>query len=289
MHNLPLLRSTSQLRSRIRSWRAFGETVALAPVGPNLHEGHAAVIRAARSGADRVLVAAADWDGDAAAITLDSLIDRLCEQADEAGADALYIPSQGALRPEEATTRLDIGAMGEVMCGEDRPGLFSAYALSAVRLFSQAQADFAYYPERDWQRLAIMRRVSADLAQPTEVRDAPTERDMDGLAFSDEAAGLSGADRACAVRLWREIGRAAASIEAGEAPDPALDEAADRLADAGAEVEYLDLRDAETLEEIETWDAERPARVFAAIRLGDARLVDNVPVGGGDAAGGLVL
>lgn len=283
MHNLPLLRSTSQLRSRIRSWRAFGETVALVPVGASLHEGHAAVIRAARAEADRVLVTAASWGGELGAITDADEIDVLCDRADEAGADALYLPSQAALRPAGGLTRLDIGAMGDVMCGEDQPGLLSAYALAAVRLFSQAQADFAFYAERDWQRLAIMRQVSTDLAQPTAVRAAPTERDMDGVALGEDADGLEGADRACALRLWREITRAAAAIEAGGAPDPALDAAADHLADAGAEVEYLDLRDAATLEEIEAWNPERPARVFVAIRLGEARLVDNVAVGGGAA------
>ncbi|SDX01905.1 pantoate--beta-alanine ligase [Albimonas donghaensis] len=281
MHNLPLLRSTSQLRSRIRSWRAFGETVALVPTGAGLHEGHAAVIRAARAEADRVLVAAADWWGEPAALTDAAAIEALCDRADEAGADAVYIPSQAALRPEGARTRLVTGAMGDVMCGEDRPGMFAAYALAGVRMLSHAQADFAFYSEREWQRLAIMRQVSADLAQPTEVRAAPTERDMDGVALCEEAEALTGADRDCALRLWREISRAASSIEAGGAPDPALDDAADRLADAGAEVEYLDLRDAATLEEVETWNAERPARVFVAIRLGEARLVDNVAVGGG--------
>ncbi len=275
MNDLPLLRSASQLRSRVRSWRAFGETVALVPLSWPLHEGRLAVVRAARAEADRALVALSGWDDDPA---WDE--DRAAQLLDEAGADALYLPARDALAPGGAAVRLGVPGLTDVLEGEDDPAAFADFALSSVRLFSQAQADFAVYSELDWQSFAIMRRVALDLDLPTEVRAVPAERD-DGVAFSEGALALSDEDRLAARRLWRELTRAAQAIDAGADPDETLDAAADALADAGAEVEYLDMRDAETLEELST-PAGRPARIFCAIALGDTRLMDNVRVGGTD-------
>ncbi|MDF2231542.1 pantoate--beta-alanine ligase [Albimonas sp. CAU 1670] len=284
MHGLPILRSTPQLRSRIRSWRAFGETVAIVPVGGALHEGHLALIRAARGEADRVLAAVARWTDSIAAAKAaedDPGLDELevAERLEEAGADAVYLPSAHTLFPRGAVTEIQLRGLTDVLCGEDRSDRFEGFALAATRLLSQAQADVALIGERDWQRLAILRRLVQDLDLPTEVRSAPTERDEDGVAWAVGVDELEGEDRAAAVRLWRELRRAAQAIDAGADPDAALDAAADALADAGAEVEYLDLRDAETLAEIEDPSGDRPARIFAAITLGDLRLIDNVALG----------
>lgn len=276
MNDLPLLRSTSQLRSRIRSWRAFGETVALAPLSWPLHEGQLAVVRSARAEADRALAALSGWDGDP---TWDEA--RAAQLLDESGADALYLPSREALVPERAVVQIAVPGLTDVLEGEDDPGAFAGFALSSVRLFSQAQADVAVYSELDWQSLAIMRRVARDLDLPTEVRAVPAERDDDGIAWSAGAQGLSDSDRPAARRLWRELTRAAQAIAAGADPDATLDDAADALADAGAEVEYLELRDAETLEELSAPGA-HPARIFCAIALGGTRLIDTVAVSGDD-------
>ncbi|SFI54938.1 pantoate--beta-alanine ligase [Albimonas pacifica] len=286
MQGLPILRSTPQLRSRIRSWRAFGETVAVVPVGRSLHEGHLALIRAARGEADRVLAVVARWcDGrargrpepGAGEEDFDEL--EAAERVEEAGADAVYLPSAESLFPAAPVVEIHLRGLTDVLCGEERPERFEGFALAFTRLLSQAQADVAVLGERDWQRLAILRRLAIDLDLPTEVRSAPTERDMDGVAWAEGAQDLAGEDRAAAVRLWRELKRAAAAIDAGGDVDATLDAAADALADAGAEVEYLDLRDAETLAEVDDPAGDRPARIFAAIALGDLRLIDNVPLG----------
>jgi pantoate--beta-alanine ligase len=275
MNSLPILRSASQLRSRMRSWRAFGETVALAPAGALLHEGHLALVRAAAREADRVVaVAVPRPEADPAEEEA-----RLAAAADEAGADALLLPQPEELRPPDGVTELRLAGMDDVLCGEERPGLFADFMLGMTRLFNQSQADVAVFGERDWQRLCLMRRAAADLGFVTEVRVAPTERDDDGLAHAGAAAGLDDAGRRAAMRLWRELTRAAEAIAGGADADAALDAAADALADAGAEVEYLEMRDARTLAELDAWRAGRPARVFAAITLGDIRLIDNAAVG----------
>ncbi|WP_339948853.1 pantoate--beta-alanine ligase [uncultured Albimonas sp.] len=286
MQGLPILRSTPQLRSRIRSWRAFGETVAVVPVGRSLHEGHLALIRAARGEADRVLAAVARWRHDdhggrpepgAGEEGFDEI--EAAERVEEAGADAVYLPSAQSLFPVCSVVDIRLPGLTDVLCGEERPERFAGFALACTRLLSQAQADVAVIGERDWQRLAILRRVAKDLDLATEIRVAPTERDEDGVAWADGAQDLEGEDREAAVRLWRELRRAAAAIDAGAEVDATLDAAADALADAGAEVEYLDLRDAETLAEVEDVASGAPARIFAAIEIGDLRLIDNVPLG----------
>lgn len=271
---LPLLRSTAQLRSRLRSWRAFGETVALAPVGPAMHEGHLALIRAARAEGDRAL-AVVLLAPDAPAPDAE----RLCQLADEAGADALHLPPPEALRPPGAVTQIRLPGMTDVLCGEEAPEVLADFALVMTRLFNQSQADAVLFGERDWQSLAIMRRLAADLGLATRVLPASTERDTDGLAYATGTGSLSEADRRVALRLFRELSRAAAALDQGADPDETLDAAADALADAGAEVEYLELRDADTLAELDAPEPGRPARVFAAIHIGGLRLIDNVPVG----------
>ena len=282
MQGLPILRSTPQLRSRIRSWRAFGETVAVVAVGPALHEGHLALIRAARGEADRVLAVVARWRPDGAGPEAeDGALDEIeaAEQVEEAGADAVYLPSRESLFPPAPVVEISLRGLTDVLCGEDRPERFEGFALAFTRLLSQAQAEVVVMGERDWQRLAILRRLAQDLDLPTEVRAAPTERDADGVAWAEGAQDLDGEDRVAAVRPWRELTRAAAAIDAGADVDATLDAAADALADAGAEVEYLDLRDAETLAEIDGPPGDAPARIFAAIELGGLRLIDNIPLG----------
>ena len=286
MQGLPILRSTPQLRSRIRSWRAFGETVAVACVGRSLHEGHLALVRAARGEADRVLAVVARWHDDgpggrpepgAGEEGFDEI--EAAERLEDAGADAVYLPSAQSLFPPNPGLEITLRGLTDVLCGEDRPERFEGFALACTRLLGQAQADVVVMGERDWQRLAILRRVALALDLPTEVRSAPTERDEDGVAWAEGAQDLAGEDREAAVRLWRELRRAAAAIDAGAGVDETLDAAADALAEAGAEVDSLDLRDAETLVEVDGPDPARPARIFAAIEIGDLRLIDNVPLG----------
>jgi pantoate--beta-alanine ligase len=281
VHDLPLIRSANQLRSRIRSWRAFGETVALAPLSGGVHDGHLALIRRGRADADRVL----------AAIFLDPLDrpagmgpddyapteDRDAEALDIEGADALYAPAPSVFYPDGFATEIRMPGLTGVLCGEDAPRRFDGFVRSMVKMLGQAQPDAVVVGERDWQKVAILRRLVKDFDLPVKVLVAPTERDDDGVAISAAVVGLAEGDRAAAKRLFRDLTRAADLVAAGGDVDQALDAAADALADGGAEVEYLEMRDADTLEERETLDIARPARIFAAIRVGDARLIDNVP------------
>lgn len=202
---------------------------------------------------------------------------RLAERAEAGGADALFLPPPEALRPADAVLELRLPGLTDVLCGEDRPEQLSHFALAMARLLNQSQADVVMMGELDWQRLAILRRTATDLGLVTTVSAAPTARDDAGLALG-AAEALPEPGRKPAERLWRELSRAAAAIAQGAEPDPTLDAAADALADAGAEVEYLEMRDAETLAELDAPDSPGGARLFAAITAGGVRLVDNVAV-----------
>lgn len=282
MHDLPLIRSANQLRSRMRSWRAFGETVALVPTEGDLHEGHLSLIRRATRDCDRALAAIfMDPLDRPAGMADDSYApteERDAEALEREGADALYAPAPSVFYPAGFATRISVPSLTGVLCGEDDPHRFDGFVRAMVKMLGQAQPDAVVVGERDWQRVAILRRLVQDFDLPVKVLVAPTERDMDGIAVSHAAERLSDAERAVARRLFRLLTRAADAIAAGGAPDPALDAAADALADAGADVEYLEMRDAATLEERDAYDPARPARLFAAIRIGEARLIDTVPV-----------
>lgn len=275
----PVLRSVSQLRSRVRSWRAFGESVAVAPMSGGLHDGHLCVIRDARRRADRVL----------AAIFIDPVGlagnaepgDYTCAEAADAelldaeGCDAIYAPALSILMPPDHATDIHLDELTEPLCGQGDPARFDGYIRAMARLLNQAQADMLLFGERDWQRLAILRMLSADLALATEVIGVEIERDMDGVPFSSAAATADPATRAAAARLFRELPGAAREIAGGAPADKTLARLAAIASGAGAEIAHLELLDEQTLGPPAKG---RPARLFAAIRAGDDCLADNHPV-----------
>src|SRR6056297_730056 len=281
MIGLPLLRSPQQLRSRVKSWRAFGETVALVMVHGAPHEGHASLVRAAQKEADRVLVTLVP-PGDAPPADESPDAPSPHEPAvaalmDEVGADALYAPSRQVFRPEGFATRVHVAGLADVLDGEETSAALDAFAADMIRLFAQTRPDVAVFCELAWQRRLIAERVAKDFDLCPRVAVAETERDDEGAPLCLAAP----AARPPAARLWRELRRAAAAIAAGAEAESTLDAAADALADAGAEVEYLDLRDAATLDELDALGRGRDARIFGAIAMDGARLSDTVAVGAG--------
>jgi pantoate--beta-alanine ligase len=279
MIGLPLLRSSTQLRSRVKSWRAFGETVALVPLFGKPVDAHATLLEAAAGRADRVLAALVppprtpEMDEN----TPSPYEPEAARLADEAGADALYAPSPAVFRPAGFSSRLHVQGLSEVLAGEDDPARFDGFAADMTRLFSQAQADVAVFCECRWQQLAIARRIAEDFDLVGEVVAATAERDDRGVPRLI-AEGEDAARAEAAARLWRVLSRAAGAIASGADADETLDAAADALADAGAEVDYLDLRDAITLDEMSRADPGRAARVFGAIAIDGGHISDSVPL-----------
>lgn len=280
-----IVRTVAELRARVAAWRAAGLKVGLVPTMGALHAGHLSLVTAARREADRV-VASVFVNPTQFGPTEDFSAYPRQEARDalmlaEAGAHLLYAPSVGEMYPEGFATTVSVAGLSEGLCGDVRPGHFQGVATVVSKLLLQALPDVAVFGEKDYQQLQVIRRVVRDLDIPVAVRGAATVREADGLAMSSRNAYLTAAERAVAPALHRVLsGLADRLAGGGEVAAPLLDHGRRDLLAAGfAAVDYVELRDAATLAPLDR--ADRPARLLAAVRLGKARLIDNVAVGWG--------
>ncbi len=273
------VRRLEELRSAIAAFRQAGERVALVPTMGALHDGHMALVEAARRGANRVVVSIFVNPKQFGANEDLAKYPRK-EQADArmlagAGVELLWMPPVELVYPEGFATNVSVSGVSEVLEGASRPGHFDGVATVVAKLFNQVQPDVALFGEKDWQQLAVIRRMALDLDLPIEIQSVPTQRDDDGLALSSRNAYLIPEERARAVALPRALGAAARAIEEGGDAEAALAQARETLAAAGFDVDYVALADAETL--AEPTDG-RPMRLLAAARIGGTRLIDNIAV-----------
>ena len=275
------IRDLSQLRDAAAAARKAGR-LALVPTMGALHDGHLALVREARRHADAVAVSifvnptqfGPNEDLDA----YPRQEARDLELIEAAGAAIAWLPEVATVYPPGFATSVRVGGPSEGLCGGTRPGHFDGVATVVTKLFNQVLPDVALFGEKDYQQLAVIRRLVADLDLRVEIVGVPTVREDDGLARSSRNAYLSRDERAIAAALPRVLTQTAARIVAGDAVAAALAAGSAELVDAGfASVDYLELRDAETLAPLP--DLVRPARLLVAARLGTTRLIDNIAVG----------
>ncbi len=279
--SVPVVRTIADLRATVGRWRRAGESVAVVPTMGALHEGHLSLVRAARGRAGRVIVTLFvnpkqfNDTGDLAAYPR--------TEADDAaklaplGVDLLYAPAPGEVYPEGFATTVSVGGVSEGLCGAARPGHFDGVATVVAKLFLQTGADLAFFGEKDFQQLQVVRRLACDLDIPVAIVACPTVREPDGLAMSSRNVQLSARERAVAPALARALFDAARRIEAGEPVAGVLQASSADVAAAGfGQVDYFELRAEEGLRVLDRLD--EPARLLAAARLGETRLIDNVPV-----------
>jgi len=194
-----------------------------------------------------------------------------------ANADLAYIPTPEEIYPEGFATTVGVVGVSEGLCGAHRPGHFDGVATVVAKLFTQVAPDVAFFGEKDYQQLLVVRRMARDLDLPVDIVGVPTVREPDGLALSSRNVYLSAEERRIAPNLHRLMREAAAAIAQGGTPGGILARAIMALGEAGLMVEYLELRDAETLAPL-TEPPARPARLLAAVHLGRTRLIDNLSV-----------
>lgn len=244
-----------------------------------LHAGHMALVDAARRAADRVVVSIFvnpkqfGPNEDLAKYPRKELADARMLTA--AGADVLWMPPVEVMYPDGFATNISVSGISDVLDGAHRPGHFDGVATVVAKLFTQVRPDVALFGEKDWQQVAVIRRMATDLNLDLEIQGVPTQREDDGLALSSRNAYLADEDRSRAVALPRALGAAERAIALGGDPEAALAQAREALAGAGFDVDYVELVDSETLGAPVPG---RAMRLLAAARIGGTRLIDNVPV-----------
>jgi pantoate--beta-alanine ligase len=247
-----------------------------------LHAGHLALVRAAHEGCDRVVATIfVNPKQFAANEDLGSYPRR--EAADmkmlrAAHVDLAFVPAADEIYPPGFATLVQVSGLTEGLCGAHRAGHFDGVATVVTKLLLQSLPDAAYFGEKDYQQLMVIRRLARDLDIAVRIEGVATWREPDGLALSSRNAYLTPEERRRAPALARVLRRIAAAV--AQTPDAVaaeLTQGAAELRDAGFAVEYLEICDAATLARV-TCAVAAPARVFAAAHLGRTRLIDNVPV-----------
>ncbi len=261
--------------------RRSGRRVVLVPTMGNLHRGHLALIRRARQDAPFTVVSIFvnptqfAPNEDFAAYPRDEGDD--IAKLEQFSTDLLFAPGVDEMYADDFSTAVSVSGLSDGLCGASRPHFFGGVATVVAKLLIQALPDRAYFGEKDYQQLLIVRRLARDLDIPTRSAGVPTVREADGLAMSSRNWYLSPVQREVAPALYRVLRSVAQAAAAGEACAEAAGRGREMLAAAGfSKIDYLAIRDAETLEPIDR--ADRPARVLAAAFLGITRLIDNVAV-----------
>jgi pantoate--beta-alanine ligase len=191
--------------------------------------------------------------------------------------DAVWLPTPQILYPDDFSTTVSVAGVSERWEGEHRPGHFDGVATVVAKLLVATMPDSAIFGEKDWQQLAVIKRMAADLGLPVRIHGYPTVRETDGLAMSSRNAQLTADERVTALALPRALEEARTSIEDGQPVNEALERARDRLSVAGfSRIDYVALVDAATLEPLD--DAAGEMRLLAAAVIGKVRLIDNVRV-----------
>ncbi|HEX3862684.1 MAG TPA: pantoate--beta-alanine ligase [Stellaceae bacterium] len=279
--DIAVAHSVAVLREAVAGWRARGERVGLVPTMGAIHDGHLALAHAARAQCERV-VASLFINPRQFGANEDLSAYPRSEAADlaafaSAGVDLVFMPSADEMYPPGFSTTIRVDEVSEGLCGAFRPGHFEGVATVVAKLLLQALPDAAFFGEKDYQQLMVVRRLARDLDIPVRIEGVPTVREADGLALSSRNVYLSPEERRTAALLNRVL-RDGAKALAAHPNDVAavLAQGVDTLQAGGFVVEYLELRCAADLAPMRRLTG--PARLLVAARLGRTRLIDNIPV-----------
>ncbi|HET6389973.1 pantoate--beta-alanine ligase [Hyphomicrobium sp.] len=281
--SIKVVRNLRDLRKATSKWRQRGESIALVPTMGALHAGHLALVKLAKKKADKAVVSIfvnptqfgpkedlsrypRDEAGDLAKLTA-------------VHADLVWAPSVEEMYPDGFSASVRAGSAAKELEGEFRPFHFDGVATVCTKLFNQVTPDIAIFGEKDYQQLAVLRQVVRDLDIPLKLIGGPTKRDKDGLALSSRNAYLSEDERKIAPTLHAVISALAKDVANGADVRSGVTKAKRKLTAAGFQkIDYLEVRDAQTLAQPDNEADGRDLRVLAAVWLGKTRLIDNVAV-----------
>lgn len=281
-HGIPVARTIADLRAEVNAWRKEGLTVGFVPTMGALHEGHVSLVEAAKAACDRVVVSifvnptqfAPGEDFEAYPRTEAADAEKLKDKA-----ALIFAPNAAEMYAPDFSTTVTVMEVTKDLEGAARPTHFAGVATVVAKLLLAVLPDKAIFGQKDYQQLLTIKRMVRDLNIPVEIVGGPTLREEDGLAMSSRNAYLSPDERKVAGKL-NVILRETAHAVAKGAPIPAATEAGiAALMEAGfASVDYLEIRNAETLDPFPSGKPDAPARILVAARIGKTRLIDNMPV-----------
>lgn len=271
------------VRERVHEWRRAAQRVAFVPTMGNLHAGHISLIEAARSRGDRfvasIFVNPMQFGPNEDFAHYPRTPDRDAAMLAGAGCNLMFMPDVAEVYPNgfEHSTQVAVPELANILCGEFRPGHFAGVATVVAKLFNIVAPDVAVFGEKDYQQLAVIRRMTADLCLPIEIVGAATARDPDGLAMSSRNQYLTEPERRLAPRIYQTLLHAVEQLRAGECDFAALErDGMKTLTQAGFKPDYFSIREAGVLRSPGADSQELV--VLTAARLGKARLIDNLRV-----------
>ena len=283
--NLKTVTTIAQLKRCVDEWRSSGDRIVLVPTMGALHAGHLSLVKLAGETGDRTVVSifvnpeqfAPNEDFGSYPRDYDEDLKKLAQL----DVDLVFMPPREEVYPEDFSTHVEVLELSEGLCGVSRPHFFGGVATVVAKLLNQCRPDVAIFGEKDYQQLLVIRRMARDLDMGVEILGGPLIREEDGLAMSSRNVYLAPEERRKAPLLYQTIRELAQQLAGGGDIAILCEAAAKRLALAGFEIDYLEVRHSETLAPVTSHVTER-ARVFAAVMLGKTRLIDNVAVPAGN-------
>ena len=283
-HSLTITSTIETLRQDIKALKTRSKTIALVPTMGALHQGHLSLIEVAKQRCDIVVCSifvnpkqfGQNEDLSNYPRPLQDDIDAL----EHIGADIAFTPQVKEIYPKGFQTSVSVKNLGLGLCGGTRPGHFDGVATIVSKLLLICQPDIAVFGEKDFQQLLIIKRLVKDLNIETQILGSPVIREADGLALSSRNQYLSSQERKIAPHLYATLQQVAQTLKQGASIAEALKQAEKTLIDHGFEIDYLELRQSENLTPITALSDQSSdtPRLFAAVKLGQTRLIDNIPI-----------
>ncbi|MGP3217197.1 pantoate--beta-alanine ligase [Serratia bockelmannii] len=278
-----IIETLPMLRQQIRRWRQEGKRIALVPTMGNLHDGHMTLVDEARARADVVVVSIfvnpMQFDRPDDLARYPRTLQEDSEKLTRRGVDLVFAPAPAAVYPQglEQQTYVNVPGISSILEGASRPGHFRGVSTIVSKLFNLVQPDLACFGEKDYQQLALIRKMVADMGYDIDIVGVPTVRAKDGLALSSRNGYLTAEERKIAPQLSKIMNALAQQLANGERQvETLLEQTAEQLRAAGFTPDELFIRDADSLQPL-TVDSQR-AVVLMAAWLGKARLIDNQQV-----------
>lgn len=278
---MKIIRTVKELKDTVSALKAEGKSVGFVPTMGALHDGHISLVEQARKGNDAVVVSVfvnpTQFNNPDDLRTYPRTEEADCRRLEDAGVDIAFLPSVEEMYPEPDTRVFDLGAVAEVMEGAMRPGHFNGVAQVVSRLFAMVDPDRAYFGEKDFQQIAVIRRMVELEKFPVEIVACPIRRESDGLALSSRNVRLSAHQREVAPNIHRVLKESVALKNDGASLEEVKRRVIDEInAYPEMEVEYYEIVNAADMQPVAEWTDCKEAVGCITVYLGDVRLIDNI-------------